>query len=340
MQKEEGLVMIKKTSSEEYKTILQLNKNPSFLYERLKETNEVFFLKPYLLDDLEDVSVGYEFEFYINGHDESTRKYMFESLVKEMAEYSFHDIGINMDNVPSQKDYTKWTITIDESLEARPFGVEIITPKIPFSFSKYYLKKTFEAIEKYGGTDADCGFHIHMSIPKAIDPVKYLLFVESNTKILTWEQRGRYAKNIFSILHATKEDVFRRDGISLGKYWNINFVDMVKNYSHVEIRAMGGKDYHNIKDEIIAEAENFAEVLLIAGGELSFQKEYQSLFELYSKNNLGLNGISLSEIIKKAKFLHGEGYIDHLQEKVELFEETRIVTGEDDFFLTTPARNR
>ena len=71
----------------------------------------------------------------------------------------------------------------------------------------------------------------------------------------SWVTRNGYSHNVMEILSGNSKVVSRSIKNQKGQIWNLEKISP----SHVEIKSMGGPDYHLKRDQIISEFELYAE---------------------------------------------------------------------------------
>lgn len=237
---------------------------------------------------LEDIyQYGCEFEFYIN------KSLDFKSTIIEIKDkiYQFSNVDILLDFVSLPSDVDKnqcLQIKPDNSLEDN--GIEISIPITSKNGIKHYVKHILQIIEEYGYTNADTGLHFHISTIKNdgvnFDFFLYMLMCHDKNLLSSWVTRNGYSHNVMDILSGNSKVVSRSIKNQKGQIWNLEKISP----SHVEIKSMGGADYHLKRDQIISEFELYAECFDIINKKQN--NEYRNqLIENHKKliNNVSIN---------------------------------------------------
>lgn len=237
---------------------------------------------------LEDIyQYGCEFEFYIN------KSLDFKSTIIEIKDkiYQFSNVDILLDfvSLPSDVDKNQCVqIKPDNSLEDN--GIEISIPITSKNGIKHYVKHILQIIEEYGYTNADTGLHFHISTIKNdgvnFDFFLYMLMCHDKNLLSSWVTRNGYSHNVMDILSGNSKVVSRSIKNQKGQIWNLEKISS----NHVEIKSMGGADYHLKRDQIISEFELYAECFDIINKKQN--NEYRNqLIENHKKliNNVSIN---------------------------------------------------
>lgn len=175
---------------------------------------------------------------------------------------------------------TAWRLESDASLRN---GAEFISPPECMDTSIKKLFCFFEHIESSGCTTTDrCGLHVNMSADdKTLNGVSLATFITLINQRLLFKlwgyrmQNYEHVRNMQKILKIRKYDItavynlknninekINNIGNTLmdGRY---NFVNrrIINGKVYIEIRVIGGKNYHKKKKEIIQTIKHFAEVI-------------------------------------------------------------------------------
>ena len=207
---------------------------------------------------------GCEFEFYID-----TKRYNFnsaiENITKEIYEITNVEILVDTVNLPTDADKNNcMQIKPDISLEDN--GVEISVPITTASGIKHFIETICPIINKYGYTNKETGFHIHISTT-ARDGInfnfyKFMLLCHKAGLLSSWESRIGYSQNVMDILSSYTKQVSRKIKTKKGTVWNVEKIEP----NHVEVKSIGGDEYHQKIDTMIKEfleySKYFAETLL------------------------------------------------------------------------------
>lgn len=199
---------------------------------------------------------GCEFEFYIdtNKHDYSETVF---KITQELYLLSHADILVDMVALPTAKDKDLCLqIKPDTSLKSN--GVEI---SIPISTAKgviHFIKSISPIIEYYGYTNEETGLHIHISTIKKdginFNFYKYMLICDNAKLLSSWKTRTGYSQNVMDILSSNNKLQSKEIKTKKGTVWNL---EKIEN-NHVEIKTIGGDNYHHFIPKLISEFEQYS----------------------------------------------------------------------------------
>ena len=118
---------------------------------------------------------------------------------------------------------------------------------------KHYIEKILLIIEMYGYTNEDTGLHFHISTAKT-DGVNfnfylYMLICHDKNLLSTWQPRTGYSHNVMDILLNKTKSQSRQIKNKKGTIWNLEKLSS----NHIEIKSVGGIDYHKELHKILAE---------------------------------------------------------------------------------------
>jgi len=200
---------------------------------------------------------GCEFEFYID-----TNKYNLEDAVEQIknsiVEFTDADILVDLVSLPTDTDKNHCVqIKPDQSLDDN--GIEISIPITTKNGVKHYINNILPLIEKYGYTNEDTGLHFHISTIKQ-DGINfnfylYMLMCHDKNLLSSWLPRSGYSQNVMDILSNNTKAKSREIKNKKGTIWNLEKIDS----NHIEIKAIGGVNYHKEVDKIINEFDRYAE---------------------------------------------------------------------------------
>ena len=206
-------------------------------------------------DDL--YQFGCEFEFYID-----IAKYNLKEAVEEIrnkiVSFTDADILVDLVSLPTNSDKNHCVqIKPDQSLDDN--GIEISIPITTKDGVKHYLNNILPLIEEYGYTNEDTGLHFHISTIKQ-DGVNfnfylYMLMCHDKDLLSSWLPRSGYSQNVMDILSKNTKAKSREIKNKKGTIWNLEKIGV----NHIEIKAIGGVDYHKEIDKIINELDRYAE---------------------------------------------------------------------------------
>jgi len=145
----------------------------------------------------------------------------------------------------------------DQSLDDN--GIEISIPITTQDGVKHYIENILPIVEKYGYTNEDTGLHFHISTVKQ-DGVNfnfylYMLMCHDKNLLSSWFPRSGYSQNVMDILSKNTKVKSRVIKNKKGTIWNLEKIDS----NHIEIKAIGGVDYHKDIDKILTEFDMYVE---------------------------------------------------------------------------------
>jgi len=199
---------------------------------------------------------GCEFEFYINTGKHSLQDAV-EQIKNRVAEFTNADILVDLVSLPTDSDKNHCVqIKPDQSLDDN--GIEISIPITTKNGVKHYINNILPLIEEYGYTNEDTGLHFHISTIKQ-DGINfnfylYMLMCHNKNLLSSWLPRSGYSQNVMDILSKNTKAKSREIKNKKGTIWNLEKIDV----NHVEIKAIGGVDYHKESDKIINEFNEYA----------------------------------------------------------------------------------
>ena len=200
---------------------------------------------------------GCEFEFYID-----TNRYNLQNVIEEIknkiANFTDADILVDLATLPTDTDKNHCVqIKPDQSLDDN--GIEISIPITTKNGVKHYINNILPLIEKYGYTNEDTGLHFHISTIKQnginFNFYLYMLMCHDKNLLSSWLPRSGYSQNVMDILSKNTKAKSREIKNKKGTIWNLEKIDS----NHIEIKAIGGVDYHKEADKIINEFEKYVE---------------------------------------------------------------------------------
>ena len=212
------------------------------------------YIKPFKLEKtVEEYIFGCEFEFYL--HDDKD----YENIKEELFNISKVDLLTNDISIPDCKDssdcmHLKPDISLDDG------GLEISIPKSNYLQLIQYIQEINSLINKYGYTNDDTGFHIHISTSQKsginVNFFKFSLLCNKNKLLNSWKQRNGYCLNVMNVIncHTIKES--KKIKNAKGKVWNLELISS----NRIEIRTMGGTNYHKNNNKILLELKQFRNI--------------------------------------------------------------------------------
>ena len=194
---------------------------------------------------------GCEFEFYIDTDNRSFEASI-ELITSEIYEFTNVDILVDTINLPIDKDKNS-CIQIKPDISLQENGIEISVPITSADGIKYFIEKLCPIIDKYGYSNEETGFHIHISTTEKnginFNFYKYMLLCHQANLLSSWKPRIGYSQNVMDILSSNSKQVSRKIKTKKGTIWNLEKIES----NHIEIKSVGGVDYHQFSDKIINE---------------------------------------------------------------------------------------
>lgn len=204
---------------------------------------------------------GCEFEFYVDIQKHQYHE-VIDALRKGLYELTHADILVDEISIPQSVDKND-CMQIKPDISLEDHGLEISVPISSKEGIIHYIKNILPLIEKYGYSNEETGFHIHMSSlgSRHIDFHRFMLLCDDTGLLSSWEPRVGYSQNVMDILSTKFKQEARVIKTKKGTIWNLEKIDS----HHIEIKSIGGVDYHKhvtrIVDEFTAYTEHFSEAL-------------------------------------------------------------------------------
>ena len=210
----------------------------------------------YTPNEKDTYQYGCEFEFYID-----TNKIEYKKAIKEISKELFlltpSDLLVDVLSLPLADDKDK-CMQLKPDISLKDTGIEISTPISSLEGIKHYIKTICNIIDKYGYTNEETGFHIHISTIKNdgvnFNFYKYMLLCADADLLSSWEPRIGYSQNVMDILSVHNKSTSRIIKTKKGTVWNLEKIDS----NHVEIKSIGGDYYHKEIDRMIYEFSAYA----------------------------------------------------------------------------------
>ncbi len=238
---------------------------------------------------------------------------------KDLPSFIGNNYKVVLDEVDI--DYTKWLISFDGSLgSSESGGVEIIAPPISITKISKIVKGMFKYITNNGFITSECGLHCNLSykgkvMHQDVDLFKLMLFMEEGWVFKNFPDRDRnqwvysmlkQLDNMFHVVRFSeiqfgeKDNELKKDmkKTPVKKYWDLfrkqlpsnshyNSISwksiMSKKASRIEIRWLGGNNYHTKYDEIIEGIGKFAHYLKLSLDPSYKWKDYvKKLWRMFS----------------------------------------------------------
>ncbi|MDX9743658.1 MAG: hypothetical protein RBT59_07580 [Arcobacteraceae bacterium] len=200
---------------------------------------------------------GCEFEFYID-----IEKYEFtdtiEKIKNKIQTFTNADILVDMVSLPIDED-KNYCIQIKPDQSLQSHGVEISIPITSQVGVKHYITHILPLIEEFGYTNEDTGLHFHISTTKQ-DGVNfpfyvYMLMCHDKNLLSAWKPRLGYSENVMDVLLKKSKSDARIVKTKKGTIWNLEKLEA----NHIEIKSIGGIDYHVQMNKILDEFDMYVE---------------------------------------------------------------------------------
>jgi len=222
---------------------------------------------------------GCEFEFYIN-----TEKYKYheviEILTQDLYALTHADILVDEISIPQASDKND-CMQIKPDISLDDHGIEISVPISTKEGITHFIDTIMPLIEKYGYTNEETGFHIHISTLKNdgshIDFYRFMLLCDNAGLLSSWKPRIGYSQNVMDILSSHSKQEARVVKTKKGTIWNLERIDT----HHIEIKSIGGVDYHRESDHIVQEFEAYEKYFIESIGKVI--GEHKILFEKHKE---------------------------------------------------------
>jgi hypothetical protein len=204
--------------------------------------------------DNTDIRLGFEIECVIRGGSE-WRKFCDAIRPLRRVLSTGSDGSINTRGVPGGRTYRDIYGGYSDGGRNSPRGVEIRTVPLPTKSAMELLEKVFAIVNKYGITNASCGFHVNISSAKKakmrdFNPLPFLSCKLWNQILQKFGRRGNsYCRPVIQLRGRTPTKVTMLNHIADGfydKYRAVtlcNFGNGLQKSSRVEVRAFGNVDY-------------------------------------------------------------------------------------------------
>ena len=218
-------------------------------------------------DDL--CQYGCEFEFYID-MDRYSYSEAIKFLTEDLYTLTHTDILVDEVSIPSANDKND-CMQIKPDISLQNHGVEISIPISTKEGVIHFIKTISPLIAKYGYTNEETGFHIHISTlkndGKHIDFYRFMLLCDNADLLSSWKPREGYSQNVMDILSSHSKREARVIKTKKGTIWNMERIDT----HHIEIKSIGGVNYHQYTDRIIQDFNAYADYFMEAIGEMTDQ---------------------------------------------------------------------
>ena len=288
-------------------------------------------------EDISDALNNMDF-FHVSEEmgDETTLEDLEEFDWDSIVPFNNYKIGDYHDGV----EFHKWRIELDSSTGEN--GVEIISPIMKIVDALPMMDQMFEMIQKHGGTTKEHGFHVNISRKGAgtetVDLLKLMLFVDEGYVWKHFPDRkdNHYTKSAIDMVRAAmtnksaeiqgdinkiqrdvndkSQKLFSNFKAKLKlppeKFMSINFSNLQTGSGRIEMRQLGGKDYHRKNKEVKMAIGRYAYYLLLSLDPEFKKDEYMKKLFVMS-NKTGGDGPSQDIIRKKGKVVGESEWENH-----------------------------
>jgi len=206
------------------------------------EANLSYNYKGHAVEETDTYQYGCEFEFYIDTkvHDFNSS---IDSITKEIYALTNAEILVDTVNLPIETDKNN-CIQIKPDISLEDNGIGISVPITTASGIKHYIETICPIINKYGYTNKETGFHIHISTTTRdginFNFYKFMLLCDRAGLLSSWEARVGYSQNVMDILSSNTKQASRKIKTKKGTVWNVEKIEP----NHVEVKSIGGDAYH------------------------------------------------------------------------------------------------
>lgn len=215
------------------------------------EGNKDCIYDSFIVDSSDKYQFGCEFEFYID-----TKVYNYEIAIDEicieMYKLTSVDILVDIVSLPKAKDKNN-CLQIKPDISLGDNGIEISVPITSKTGIEHFIKTISPVIDKYGYTNEETGFHIHISTIQKdgvhFNFYKYMLLCHQDGLLSSWKPRIGYSQNVMDILSYNNKQKSREIKTKKGTIWNLEKIEP----NHVEIKSIGGDSYHKSINKMIEE---------------------------------------------------------------------------------------
>ena len=200
----------------------------------------------------DNIEFGCEFEFY-------TSEQFEEDLIEDLRSITNANLLVNRKSIPIQEDrHLCMNYKPDNSLEGY-CGREISVPICSIEELKHYIIEISKILNEYSSTNEDTGFHIHISTQDKslnIDFYAFMLLCEEASLLSNWGKRNAYSLNVMDVLGVFDMKEAKELKEKKGRIWSLE----KREAHHIEIRTIGGTDYHKQTKKILEELEIFTNI--------------------------------------------------------------------------------
>jgi len=201
----------------------------------------------------EDYLFGCEFEFY------PRENIKVENIISKLCDCLKTDLLVNEISIPSCSD-SSLCMQLKPDISLNEKGLEISIPISSYSSLLEYIEKINNLIQEFGYTDDDTGLHIHISTSQKnginFNFYKFALLCNKENLLNSWYSRNGYCLNVMEVINFNNKQVAKKLKEKKGRVWNLELI--TKN--RIEIRTIGGTNYHLETEKIISEIKKFKQI--------------------------------------------------------------------------------
>lgn len=237
---------------------------------------------------LDDLEFGCEFEFYTS---QQFEKY----LLDDLRNITNADLLVNRKSIPIQDDrHFCMNYKLDNSLIGH-CGREISVPICSIEELKHYIIEISKILKDHGSTNEETGFHIHISTKDknvTVDFYAFMLLCEEAKLLSNWGSRNAYSLNVMDVLGVFDMKEAKELKEKKGRIWSLE----KRGTHHIEVRTIGGTNYHTKTEKILKELENFTNIFrrII----LSPDEEYKKLLKMHKTKLKKISGDKKKDFYK------------------------------------------
>lgn len=271
-----------------------------------------------------DYTIGMEFEIVVDN-----KNINFDEIIRILNNEGIHKINNAEHYHAINKNSDEWYVEIDISI--KPYGFELISPvfnSVDEALSN--MKKVFDIIDKYWSTNNSTALHINIGTfnYKDIDLLKLLLFTGQDYVLKTFDRSDNSytvnnLKNLLSDIDPGEDRyvIYQKINdtvLSNDKYQFFNFKHL-KNQKYIEIRGIGGSDYHKKYGIISKMLLMFIRSIQIAMNPGLYKKEYlKKIIKLVDSEPVGVDvNTKIDRLAKRLSKIYNK--------KIELGKENIII---------------
>lgn len=267
------------------------------------EANSNCSYPSYALNQADKYQYGCEFEFYIDTTEHSFNE-VIDEIIKEVYELTDVEILVDTINLPTDKDKNN-CLQIKPDISLEDNGIEMSVPITTASGIEHYIQTICPIISKYGYTNEETGFHIHISTVNSdgvnFNFYKFMLLCDKAKLLSSWEPRIGYSQNVMGILSSNTKQASRQIKTKKGTIWNIEKIEP----NHVEIKAIGGENYHTKKDLMINEFREYCNLF-----DETLQKDNDEHKQMYRDHKKQIEKLSKEVSVEFVSALNEAGIIE------------------------------